>query len=220
MFSNGKPLAVCLCLLVISCSRSGETVKEPATVPSPTIQTSPARSESEAPRERGDTSPSDFVGTVDPQEQRKTDQAPQILKDVRFGQHDNYDRIVFEFTGKETPGFRIEYATQPLVTCGAGEAVAVEGNADLVVQLTPANAHNDQGQATVVNRDTNPAMRVVRQAKLICDFEGEVQWLLGLTERHEYRVMELKEPARLVIDIKHSDKRISRLRIKSFWEGI
>jgi hypothetical protein len=43
----------------------------------------------------------------------------------------------------------------------------------------------------------------VKEIELSCDFEGEVSWVLGLSARKPYRVHELSDPARLVIDIQH-----------------
>jgi hypothetical protein len=42
----------------------------------------------------------------------------------------------------------------------------------------------------------------VREAKLVCDFEGQVEWVLGVTRRAPYRVTELTGPARLLLDVK------------------
>jgi hypothetical protein len=46
---------------------------------------------------------------------------------------------------------------------------------------------------------------VLKELKLICDFEGQVEWLLGLAARNGYRVLELTEPPRLVVDVRHRE---------------
>ena len=202
-----KCTSIALCLVLMSCARSKQPAPEPPSAPSP-APTSQVRSATDEP---GDTSPADFAGTFEPQEKLKPNQHPGVLKEVRFGQHQGYDRVVFEFTSKEVPGFKVQYADEPVVTCGSGEPVKVEGEAKLVIQLTPAQAHNDQGNATITERDSKPALKIVRQARLSCDFEAEVSWVLGLTERRAYRVREFKDPARLVIDIKHSGTEITQV---------
>ena len=75
------------------------------------------------------------------------------------------------------------------------------GQGWLAVQLTPAQAYDDRGRATVRDRDRTPRLPLVRQLKLTCDFEGDVTWTLGVARPNRYRVMELSNPARLVVDI-------------------
>jgi hypothetical protein len=38
---------------------------------------------------------------------------------------------------------------------------------------------------------------------LTCDFEGKVVFVLGLVSKKPYRVVELQNPTRLVVDVKH-----------------
>jgi hypothetical protein len=38
---------------------------------------------------------------------------------------------------------------------------------------------------------------------VICDAEGVVEWAIGLAEPNAYHVLELQDPARILIDIKH-----------------
>jgi hypothetical protein len=39
---------------------------------------------------------------------------------------------------------------------------------------------------------------------LICDFEGQVEWVLGIAAPAAYRVSELTGPARLVLDVSYA----------------
>jgi hypothetical protein len=73
----------------------------------------------------------------------------------------------------------------------------------LIVRLQPANAHTEAGVATVQNRQQNPSLPILKELKLICDFEADVQWILGLSSPNRYRVLELTNPARLVVDVAH-----------------
>ena len=36
-----------------------------------------------------------------------------------------------------------------------------------------------------------------------CDFEGEVTWMVGVTAETDFRVTDLADPFRVVIDIAH-----------------
>ena len=56
---------------------------------------------------------------------------------------------------------------------------------------------------TVQDRNRRPNLTNLRQLVLTCDFEAQVAWVLGLGSPNPYRVMELENPARLVVDVRH-----------------
>lgn len=151
--------------------------------------------------EPGETLQREFEGTT-AVEKRRLSQPPALLKEVRTGRHASYDRVVFEFEGRAVPGYRIEYVDKP-VSCGAGDIVRVAGKRFLVVQIMPANAHNESGASTIANREQSPNLAMLKGLKLICDFEADVSWALGVNEKSGYRVLELINPVRLVVDVAH-----------------
>ena len=128
---------------------------------------------------------------------------PVTLRSVRAGTHADFDRVVFEFDGAQLPGYRLEYVDKPIIKCGSGDPTEVAGQGWLQVTLTPARGHNDKGQATVAEREMKPNLPVITELERTCDFEGEVTWVLGNKHPNKYRVMELKEPTRLVVDVQH-----------------
>jgi hypothetical protein len=111
-----------------------------------------------------------------------------------------YDRVVFEFTGDSVPGYSIQYTTRPVQSCGSGDPVSVAGTQRLVVRFEPARAHDEQGS---IARQLSPQLPALKEMKVVCDFEGQVEWVLGLAGRAPYRVSELAGPARLVLDVRH-----------------
>ena len=125
-----------------------------------------------------------------------------VLKNVRAARHKNYDRIVFEFQTAEMPGYKIEYVDD-VRQCGSGNAVSLAGAARLEITFTPAQAHNDKGRATVKKREQKFAYKILKEAEITCDFEGDVTVALGVSAPNKYQVLELKNPTRLAIDIKH-----------------
>ncbi|WP_342378251.1 hypothetical protein NVS55_02725 [Myxococcus stipitatus] len=134
----------------------------------------------------------------------KRSSAPQAtLRSVRAGAHPDFDRVVFEFEGTQLPGYRVEYPKEPVVQCGSGDVVSLAGKAQLQVSLMPARAHTNEGQPTVATREQKVALPVLVELERICDFEGEVSWALGTKSTAPFRIMELKEPARLVVDVRH-----------------
>ena len=125
-----------------------------------------------------------------------------ILRTVRTARHDGYDRVVFEFDAR-VPGWRIEYVDSPQHECGSGEAVRVAGDGWLQVSFEPANAHTDEGRPTAQRRLVDPAGSNLRELRRICDFEAHVDYVIGVGSPNPYRAFMLRQPARLVVDIRN-----------------
>lgn len=145
----------------------------------------------------------DFAGTAGITDKKYNINGAAILKEVRSGQHENYDRAVFEFEGAEMPGYHIEYIDKPVRACGSGKVVPLAGDAWLEIRFYPANAHTEEGKPTIENRERAPNLKIIRELKSTCDFEADVTWVLGVAAPNKYRVLELKNPTRLAVDIKH-----------------
>lgn len=128
------------------------------------------------------------------------------MADVRVGQHTGYDRVVFEFKWGPMPSYHIEYIDKPAYSCGSGEAIWLEGDGWLSVHFSAAQAYDDQGRSTVNERVRQVKFLIIQEVQNTCDFEGEVTWVLGVSSPNAYRVLELKQPTRLVIDIKHKPR--------------
>ncbi len=126
---------------------------------------------------------------------------PVIVREVRSARHPNFDRVVFEFEGAFIPGYRVEYLKNPARDCGAGEVVSISGDRFILIEIQPAHAHSESGAATITNRHQKLGFPLIKELKIICDFEAEVQWLMGVGSPSQYRVLELSNPARLVIDV-------------------
>lgn len=155
---------------------------------------------SQPAEEAGDAYPAEFAGTREPQEKAPPDRLSLTLRDVRTGPQEHFDRVVFEFDADTTPGYRIEYIAQP-THCGSGLPAQVSGQAWLQVRFHPAQAHNEQGGTTVGTLQRRTGLPIVQEVQEVCDFEGEVTWILGLAGRRGYRVLELTNPPRVVVDV-------------------
>jgi hypothetical protein len=125
------------------------------------------------------------------------------LEELRTARNQGFDRVVFQFAEDEIPGYHLEYVDRPVRQCGSGEPVPIEGDGWLQVRFTPARAHDDRGRATVEERDLRPDLPVVKQVRAVCDFEAHLEWVLGVASPNRFRVMELHDPARLVVDVRH-----------------
>lgn len=122
---------------------------------------------------------------------------------TRVARHEGFERFVLELAAGDTlPGYHIEYIDRPVRQCGSGHAVELVGDGWLSIRLEPARAHTDDGRPMLRERRLLPRQPVIREAVLTCDFEAHLEWVLGVSSPNRYRVIELSEPARLVVDIR------------------
>ena len=201
---NAGAALAALAITLLSC-RPDERGRAPVPAPAP----APARPTA-GPTNVATVQDTGFGGTTSPvarTRSRPPGVAVPMLRAVEMspGPGAGYDRIVFEFAGDSgtPPGYRIEYTTGPVQRCGSGDPVAVAGAARLVVRFEPAQAHDAHGALTPAARHYAPGLPAVREMTLICDFEGQVTWVLGIAAPSEYRVSELTGPARLVLDVRY-----------------
>jgi hypothetical protein len=152
----------------------------------------------ESPRPPAQDAAAWTAGTVDVV---RTQRGAATLLDLRTGANAGFDRVVLEFTGSTIPGYRVEYVDRPVRECGSGRTVAVAGDGWLAITLRGTQAHTDDGRSTVQRRNRRLDMAVIRQVVFTCDFEGIVQVVLGVGSPNRYRVTELSDPARLIVDL-------------------
>lgn len=161
------------------------------TTPSPSADTQNVGSEPSIPFEG-------TVGIIDVP--RQTNAA--TLVSVRAASHTGFDRVVFELGVTDAiPGYHLEYIDKPVRDCGEGSAKEIAGDAWLEVRMHPANAHTEAGQPTIAFREQALELQVLRELERTCDFEAVTTWVLGVRSPNAYRVQELSNPPRLVIDI-------------------
>lgn len=151
----------------------------------------------------GQLIPPNFTGTLGKAEVQKGLESNVTLQSVSTTSCEGFDRVVFEFNTPATPGYHASYANKPIRLCGSGNTVAVAGNASLEVRMTQAQAHTEAGQSTIAQTNRTVNLPSLRQLVQTCDFEGHVTWVLGLGNARRYRVVELTNPSRIVVDVKH-----------------
>lgn len=145
----------------------------------------------------------DTAWTAGPTEIASGAHRPVTINTVRAASNPEWDRAVWEFVGDSLPGYRIEFADAPIRQCGSGRELQVAGDAWLRVRIAPARGHDDVGNSTLSDEDRANLLLlpVVRELRQTCDFEGVAEWVLGLTAPRPYRVLELSDPSRLVVDV-------------------
>lgn len=179
------------------------SVPAPAPAPPPKPQPSePRADEAPAPRDAG-AGPA-FEGSAGITEKKRPLPRPVVMTGVRVARHPGFDRLVLEF-GKALPGYHVEYVDRPIRSCGSGDTIPMEGDGWLRVRVEPVQAHTEMGDETISGPDRHRKLElgVLRELVMTCDFEGQVEWVLGVSSPNKYRVLELSSPPRLVVDVLH-----------------
>lgn len=131
---------------------------------------------------------------------------------VRAGQHDCFDRVVFDIAGTAPAGFTVRYVPQVRAD-GSGEPVPVAGGAALMVIVrsyvrgypdgTPLASNGDRF-FRVADLARWQALRAVRYAGF---FEGQVTLALGVRTKLPFRAYTVVEKGsavrKVVVDIAH-----------------
>lgn len=125
-------------------------------------------------------------------------------RDLRFGRHHTFDRLVLELHGHGLPGWHAAYAEDPRLP-GSGAPLRSAGGHTLVVRVRGVvppdhpRAEGYHGPQRFVPRGGGVAEVVYGTV-----FEGSTQVYVGLSRRAPFRVFRLRHPKRVVIDVEHA----------------
>ncbi|HLN78542.1 MAG TPA: hypothetical protein VK204_15965 [Nocardioidaceae bacterium] len=126
---------------------------------------------------------------------------------IHAAHHRGFDRVVFEFAGGLPSSRQVRYVDQ-LIGEGSGLPVRVAGRAVLQVRFEPADAHNARG-ATAPTRKAF-ALPNVMTAVSAGEFEAVTTYGIGLAKRTRFHVSTLRNPDRVVIDIRAAFSTVKR----------
>jgi hypothetical protein len=152
----------------------------------------------------GQPIPAQFTGTT--QKTVRTRAANHVvqLNTIATAGCAEFDRVVFDFDGlRLPPKYTVEYVNGAVSECGSGEDVPLAGTAKLKIRFQTSQAHTEDGHPTVIDRNRTLNLPNLKQLVVTCDFEGEVEIVLGLQTKRPYRAVELVNDSKLVIDVKH-----------------
>lgn len=125
------------------------------------------------------------------------------IVDVRVGTHDEYDRVVFEFTDG-TPEVSLDRAEPPFAQDGSGFPIEVEGESFLRLTMRGGTKQMEDGTSSYDgSRDFDPDHPMLVDVIEGGDFEAQSTWYIGLRDEACVRVTLLEDEPRLVIDVEH-----------------
>jgi hypothetical protein len=137
-----------------------------------------------------------------PMEERDAAVHSQLV-DVRVGEHDGYDRVVFEFDNG-IPEYVLSEAEPPYTEDPSGLPMEVEGEAVLQLVMIGGTRWDSEYQATYDGPlSFEPGFEKLVHLVEAGDFEAVSSWYMGLSGDACVRVLALDGPHRLVIDIEH-----------------
>ena len=123
-----------------------------------------------------------------------------------MGRHQNFERVVFEFSGA-MPNYRVEYLPGRFYEDEGGtHRIKIAGRVFLQVNLSVIPADEEQARLSQQKNFIPKGRQKLRSVWEIEEtglFEGYYDLLLGISARKLFRVSELSDPLRLVIDFKN-----------------
>lgn len=183
----------------------------PSSDPAPSSQTTAAGSspaalaQTLAPDETEAAAPADRPADANSKGEQPADSAERpglVVTEIRVGDYQGKDRVVFELDGQGTPGYSVDYVDEP-VQQGSGFPVEVAGDSFLQVtlmdQILPTETDLNEVPVGTVSADEATGVAGVA---FTGQFEGQSRSVIGLegTDR-PFSTFLLQNPTRLVVDI-------------------
>ena len=192
----GLIAAIVVGVLVVASFNRHQTSVLPGTPPSP------APSPSSSPLATPTSNLPAFVCGVNTSLNPQQAPPSAYVSDVRTGTHAGYDRITITFTDGLPGSISLKPQNSATFASGGGQGgnITIAGQVGILVTMSSADEHTSYTGPT----DFKAGYAVLAEARQIQDFEGYMQWALGLKSTACYRAFTLANPTRLVIDIQNS----------------
>ena len=208
-------LAIALFALTLACSPQ-ETVRltpSPTAAPPTAAPTTPAPTRTATPTAAPTATPSpSLTPSTAPGSTPNAACAPQtggsnafrsVITAIRIAHNPGFDRVVFELGPNAVgayglPPYSVEVANTFIAT--SGQPVRVDGNAFFLVRLNNTDAHDQSGKQTVTPTDIKPPTPLVKEVRIVEDFEAVNRWAIGLDHLVCPSVQTLSNPVRVVLD--------------------
>lgn len=132
----------------------------------------------------------------------ESERAELVVSEIRVGDYQGKDRVVFELDGRGTPGYAVDYVDTPTQQ-GSGFPIELDGDSFLQVtifdQVLPTETDLTEIAVGTVAADEATDVAGVAFAG---QFEGQAQAVIGLDgSDRPFTAFLLQNPTRLVVDI-------------------
>jgi hypothetical protein len=186
-----------------SASRSASPATTPPSSPTATATTRPTASAT--PSATAISSPGSSPAAACPRTTGGNASNQAQLVAVRVAHQPGFDRLVFEFGQSTAPGafglpaYTVETATS--LSGPSGQPVTITGNALFGARFQNASTQNPNGTPSYTgSNDIKPTTPLIKEIKIVEDFERVLLWGVGLDHLACPKVSELAGPFRVVLD--------------------
>ncbi len=186
---------------VASAQASGASRSSSPTSAAPTP--GPSAASSSAPRKSASpVAPTDWLAEGSQSDGFPTDAGHAFPSSSRVGSHPGYERVVVQYTGGAADlTWKTTWTSDPIDE--KGERINVKG--DVFLQIDVAGVREPSDVATLpptLHPGSLAGLSTVKGVSVQYPFEGQHMVLIGLSTKGSYRIQVLKDPSRLVIDVK------------------
>lgn len=132
----------------------------------------------------------------------ETENTPYSVCKIRVAKQKGFDRVVFEFDDGK-PQYVIQYLPSNIYqTEGGDREIKIAGNVFMVVNIYGIGVDDPPCELKSYPKKKLNFPTLMQIQKAIW-FEGIQDFLIGVKAKKPFRVQELSNPSRLVIDFKH-----------------
>lgn len=187
---------------VASAQASGASRSSNPTSAAPTPGPSAASSSSAPRKSASPVAPTDWLAEGSQSDGFPTDAGHAFPSSSRVGSHPGYERVVVQYTGGAADlTWKTTWTSDPIDE--KGERINVKG--DVFLQIDVAGVREPSDVATLpptLHPGSLAGLSTVKGVSVQYPFEGQHMVLIGLSAKGPYRIQVLKDPSRLVIDVK------------------
>ena len=187
---------------VASAQASGASRSTSPTSAAPTPGPSAASSSSAPRKSASPVAPTDWLAEGSQSDGFPTDAGHAFPSSSRVGSHPGYERVVVQYTGGAADlTWKTTWTSDPIDE--KGERINVKG--DVFLQIDVAGVREPSDVATLpptLHPGSLAGLSTVKGVSVQYPFEGQHMVLIGLSAKGSYRIQVLKDPSRLVIDVK------------------
>lgn len=137
---------------------------------------------------------------MNPTRRGAPDEGAATLAQWEVRGREGFDRFTLTFGQEDpVPGYEVELVEGPIRVCGEGAPVETRADAFLRVRLNGARSSADLQSDTSIRPRRN-----VKALHLTCRQPDRLEFVLELAAERSYRILEVRSPRRLVVDVRNT----------------